>query len=239
MKHKHKLIIFIVSLIIVIIGIICIYWDSKLNKSDNNIQLKDSYSQFGQDIDIIEYLNNKKDGYFVDIGATNGIDISNTYLLEEGHNWNGICIEPQENYYKQLIKNRNCHTDNSLLFSEKGKLVDFSEAGDLGGITSYIDKHTDAKNSKQIKLTTETLTNILVKYNAPTTIDYMSLDTEGSELEILKGIDFDTYKFGIMTIEHNHVEPRRSDIRTFLEEKGYKFYKEKGVDDYYVLFKFV
>ena len=237
MKHKHKLIIFVVSIIIVIIGIICLYW-GELNQTDNNNQLKDSYSQFGQDIDIIEYLNNKTGGYFVDIGATDGINISNTYLLEEGYNWNGICIEPQENYYKQLIKNRSCHTDNSLLFSETGKLVDFSETNNgLAGITSHIDKHTDAKRAKQIKKKTDTLTNILIKYNAPTTIDYMSLDTEGSELEILKGIDFDTYKFGIMTIEHNHVEPRRSDIKKFLEDKGYKIYKEKGVDDYYILFK--
>ena len=62
----------------------------------------------------------------------------------------------------------------------------------------------------------------------------MSLDTEGSELEILKGIDFDKYKFGIMNIEHNNVEPRRTDIRKFLENKRYKFYKEKDVDDYYI-----
>jgi hypothetical protein len=62
----------------------------------------------------------------------------------------------------------------------------------------------------------------------------MSLDTEGSELEILKGIDFDKYKFGIMNIEHNNVEPRRSDIRNFLENKGYKFYKENDYDDFYI-----
>ena len=74
------------------------------------------------------------------------------------------------------------------------------------------------KNQNKLKKT-ETLTNLLIKYNVPKYIDYISLDTEGSELEILKGIDFNTYKFGIMNIEHNYVEPRRSNIRKFLEKK--------------------
>lgn len=200
--------------------------------------LKNTYSQFGQDLDVLNYLKYKKNGYFIDVGATNGIDISNTYLLEKKYNWDGICIEPQDSYYNELIKNRNCYTDNSLLFSEKDKEFDFSETNDgLAGITEYINKHLDAKKSKQVKKITDTLNNILIKYNAPKYIDYMSLDTEGSELEILKGIDFNKYKFGYMTIEHNFVEPQRSDIRHFLENKGYKYYKEKDVDDYYILIK--
>ena len=199
--------------------------------------LKNTYSQFGQDLDVVEYFKHKKKGYFIDVGATNGITGSNTYLLEKKYNWNGICIEPQDNTYHELIRNRDCHTDNSLLFSKKGKTFDFSNAGDLGGITDYIDKHLGAKKSKQTKKTTNTLNNILIKYNAPKYIDYMSLDTEGSELEILKGINFDKYHFGIMNIEHNFMEPRRSDIRKFLENKGYKYYKEKNVDDYYILIK--
>jgi FkbM family methyltransferase len=206
---------------------------------DKNIQfkksLKPSYSQFGQDLDIIEFLNHKQNGYFIDIGAADGIDLSNTYLLENKYNWNGICIEPQNFYYKHLIKNRNCHTDNSLLFSEKGKVFNFSLSNNgLAGITDYIDKHHHVKNSKQTKKTTDTLNNILIKYNAPRYIDYVSLDTEGSELEILKGIDFNKYKIGIMNIEHNFVEPRRTNIRKFLENNGYKFYKEKDVDDFYI-----
>ena len=216
-------------MLIISILIVCIF------NLIGNCLVKTSYSQFGQDTDVLEYLNNKKGGYFVDIGATNGIDISNTYVLEKGHNWNGICIEPQENYYQQLIKNRSCHTDNSVMYSVKGKSITFSATNDeLAGITSHIDKHIHAAKSKQVKLTTDTLTNVLNKYNAPTNIDYMSLDTEGSELEILKGIDFDKYNFGIMTIEHNSVEPRRSDMKKFLENKGYKLYKKGRVDDYYV-----
>jgi len=231
---NKKIVLLIVILIVFLI--LCGCWWYKRNKNIQFIKtLKPTYSQYGQDLDIIKYLNHKQNGYFIDVGATDGIDISNTYLLEKKYNWNGICIEPQEFYYKNLIKNRDCHTDNSLLFSEKGKLFDFSLTNNgLAGITDYIDAHHHAKNSKQTKKTTDTLNNLLIKYNAPRYIDYMSLDTEGSELEILKGIDFDKYKFGIMNIEHNNVEPRRTDIRKFLENKRYKFYKEKDVDDYYI-----
>jgi FkbM family methyltransferase len=227
---------YIIGFVIIVILLIVIWY--KNYKYQQFIKtLKYTYSQFEQDLDVIKYFKHKKNGYFIDVGATNGIDISNTYLLEKKYNWNGICIEPHDSTYNDLIRNRDCHTDNSLLFSEKGKEFDFSNAGDIGGITDYIDKHIRAKNSKQTKKTTDTLNNILIKYNAPKYIDYMSLDTEGSELEILKGIDFNKYKFGIMNIEHNFVEPRRSDIRHFLENKGYKYYKEKDVDDYYILIK--
>ena len=64
--------------------------------------------------------------------------------MEKKYNWDGICIEPQDSYYNELIKNRNCYTDNSLLFSEKDKEFDFSETNDgLAGITEYINKHLD------------------------------------------------------------------------------------------------
>jgi len=84
-------------------------------------------------------------------------------------------------------------------------------------------------------MTTNTLNNILNKYNAPTTIDYMSLDTEGSELEILKGLDLDKYKIRYINIEHNHIEPRRSEMRKLLESKGYTYYRENEFDDDYIL----
>ena len=220
--------------IIVLLILLCFWYYNKYRKNKFIKSLGNSYSQIGQDLDVINYFKNKKNGYFIEIGATNGIDLSNTYLLEKKYDWDGICIEPQDSYYNKLVQNRDCYTDNSLLFSEKGKEFDFSNANELGGITDYIDKWTSAKESEQVKKISETLNNILIKYNAPKYIDYMSLDTEGSELEILKGIDFDKYKFGFMTIEHNEVEPRRTEINNFLINKGYKYYKENQFDDYYI-----
>lgn len=214
-----------------IIVIVCFIFNLK----DLDVTLLDTYSQFGQDIDVLEYLNYKENGYFIEVGAYDGIELSNTYLLEKKYNWEGLCIEPQEYFYQKLKDNRNCYNDNSLIYSVAGKILDFSDSGDgLSGITDNIVKYEHVKNSKQVKKKTETLNNLLIKYNLPNKIDYLSIDTEGSELEVLKGINFDNYEFSIITIEHNNIESQRKEIRTFLESKGYKFYKEKNVDDYYI-----
>ena len=81
---------------------------------------------------------------------------------------------------------------------------------------------------------TKTLTTIMNENNAPTFIDYLSIDTEGSELKILEGIDFDKYTFGYINIEHNYVEPRRTQMRKKLLENGYKYLGENKFDDIYV-----
>jgi FkbM family methyltransferase len=215
-----------------IIVIVCFIFN--LRWKDKSL-LKETYSQIGQDINVINYFKHKENGYFIDIGATNGIDINNTYLLEKKYGWNGICIEPQSSYWSDLKKNRKCYVDNSMLYSDEGIECDFSEAGVLGGITKHIDKHIQSKKSNQVKMISNTLNNILNKYNAPTSIDYMSLDTEGSELEILKGLDFDKYKIKYINVEHNYIEPRRSEIRKLLESKGYIYHKENQWDDDYIL----
>jgi FkbM family methyltransferase len=200
-----------------------------------------SYSQLGQDLDVLKFYNEKRDGYFVEIGAYNGIEISNTYLLESQYGWKGICSEPIPKQYELLTHNRlNSHCDNNALYSESGLTLSFDIANDnfFSGISNNIDiekYHMVYKNKTQINVTTITLTELLEKYNAPSFIEYLSIDTEGSELEILKGCDFNKYKFGFITIEHNYIEPRRTKIRDFLVSKGYSYLKENQWDDDYVL----
>ena len=74
---------------------------------------------------------------------------------------------------------------------------------------------------------------MLIKCNAPRFIDYLSLDTEGSEYEILKALDFDKYTIGLIDVEHNFVEPRRSQIKELLISKGYVYLRENHADDMY------
>ena len=73
-----------------------------------------------------------------------------------------------------------------------------------------------------VELTTVTLGEILDRINAPSFIHFMSLDIEGAELEALKGVPFDRYRFGAMAIEHNDEEPKRTDLVKFLGEQGYR-----------------
>ena len=215
------------------------YYLTHLPKRQKNNQK--SYSQLGQDLDVLKFYNGKTDGYFVEIGAYNGIALSNTYLLESQYNWKGICSEPIPKQYELLTQNRlNSHCDNNALYSKSGLTLSFDVANDnfFSGISDHIDveKYYIVNNNKtQINVTTITLTELLEKYDAPSFIEYLSIDTEGSELEILKGCDFNKYKFGFITIEHNYVEPRRTEIRNFLTSKGYSYFKENKWDDDYVL----
>lgn len=185
-----------------------------------------SYSQLGQDLWILEKTNNKIGGFFLDVGAYDGMHISNTYLLETEFDWNGVCVEPSS-IYNQLSTNRKCQTDRICVYSKSNENIEFHETilnMELSGIkTSFrYDEHTETrKHHKTYSVSTISLTDLCIKYNCPSYIDYLSLDTEGSELEILLYHNFDLYKFGYITIEHNKDKTYKQEIQEFLESKKY------------------
>ena len=198
-----------------------------------------NYSQIGQDLEVLKIYNNKKDGFFIEIGASDGIELSNTYLLEKMYNWKGICVEPIPRRFNLLCKNRpNSLCYDYAVYNKSNTQVVFDIANNydlLSGISSNIDCHTRAVNSNktQIIKNTISLNDLLELSNAPLFIDYLSLDTEGSELEILKSVDLQKYTFGLIDIEHNFIEPRRTQIRDLLTSNGYEFIRENRWDDSY------
>lgn len=198
-----------------------------------------SFSQLGQDIAVLKYYNNKTDGFFIEIGASDGIEISNTYLLEKDYNWKGICVEPIPYRFEALVTNRpNSHCTNQAVYgvSNLDLIFDICVGGDgLSGISKHIDcyKQKVDASKEQIIVKTISFNDLLEKYNAPSFIEYLSLDTEGSEFEILKSFDFNKYTIGLIDIEHNFVEPRRTQIRNLLTSNGYEFIRENHVDDCY------
>lgn len=202
---------------------------------------RESYSQLGQDLAVVRHYQGMREGFFVEVGAYDGIALSNTYLLETQYAWSGICIEPIPEKYEKLVKNRKAICSNKALYSMSGLELVFDNATDamLSGISSHIDchKHIVNRSKKQITVETLTLTDLLDQHNAPKFIEYMSLDTEGSELEILRGLDFNRYQFGLIDLETNYVEPRRSQIRHLLTSNGYDFLRQNQFDDVYVLKK--
>ena len=194
----------------------------------------ESYSQLKQDINVISFFNNKNNLYFIDIGANDGKKLSNTFLLEKKYNWGGICSEPLPKAFEQLIKCRNVICDNNAVFSESDLSLEFSECNLLSGITKFIDRHKHAKKGNKIIVNTITLQNLLDNYNAPKTIHYLSLDTEGTELEILNSVDFSTYTFLYINLEHNYIEPRRTKMKKLLLNNGYLYKGENKWDDDYI-----
>jgi FkbM family methyltransferase len=198
-----------------------------------------SYAQLSQDIVVLLATNYKRNGFFVEFGATNGVDLSNTYLLETQYGWKGILAEPATIWHEDLKKNRTADIEDSCVWTSSGQslLFDMVEKPELSTVSSFSksDNHAVKRVQKETyEVNTISLEDLLKKYNAPKQIDYLSVDTEGSEYEILKCFDFDKYDISIISVEHNHTS-NRDKLFTLLTEQGYKrkFTRLSKWDDWY------
>lgn len=185
------------------------------------------FSQIGQDAWIVDdVFPSKMHGYFVDVGAYDGIQFSNTFTLEK-IGWDGICIEPGHSFQK-LKENRKCICTNDLICNTQKDVIFVDD--DL--YSSFkVNRH---ERSRYRNLHGNTLTSVLEAHGAPTFIEYLSIDTEGAELEVLEGLDLNKYKIGSMTIEHNFAVDHRSKIRAFLKSHGYRVAREVQQDDWFL-----
>ena len=191
------------------------------------------HSQVGQDRFLNERVfHNKRNGIFVDIGAYDGVTISNTLFYETGLNWSGICIEPLPDVFQKLKKNRSCICINACIGQING-MVHFSRihspilsgADMLSGMTNTYDPRSDideyllqySGKVENLVLPSRKLNDVLNEHKIQT-IDYLSIDTEGGELLILQSIDFDRYNIHVMTVENNYKD---NSIREFLATKGF------------------
>ena len=200
----------------------------------------DSKSQYRQDLFVLSELDFKRDGYFVEFGATNGVDLSNTHLLERRFGWKGILAEPAKCWHQDLRRNRSAYLEEACVWRESGVSLRFSEVeyAELStiGVFRGSDRYGRARSrAKTYDVTTISLNDLLEKFNAPQRIDYLSIDTEGSEYEILRGFNFDRRRFSVITCEHNFT-PAREKLYELLTQKGYvrKHENLSQFDDWYV-----
>ena len=192
----------------------------------------------GQELqDMYAYLwfRGKRDGFFIDIGAYDGVTISNTYSLEE-IGWKGICIEPVPNVFEKLIQNRKCECINaavSHLDTMDNKFI--QTKGGRSGFTRNMSPAKQIAAEKEgiiaeINVKSITFDAAMSNYKSEY-IDFMSIDVEGSELEILKTINFNKYKFGLIAVENNQTRQKGDEqLRPFMKSRGYKVLLNVGVD---------
>ena len=211
---------------------------SMVEKVINSLQ--ESRAQFRQDVFALAESEFKREGYFVEFGATDGVTGSNSYLLESQFGWKGVLAEPATRFHSDLVANRSCVLDFRAVWSRSGELLPFKEAkiGALSTFQFLESKDQYRRYRKQGKLyTVETvsLLDLLDQAGAPEEIDYLSIDTEGSELALLRSFDFSRYRFNAITVEHNFSRNRAA-IKDCLERAGYRQVHEdiSGVDDWYV-----
>jgi hypothetical protein len=189
------------------------------------------YSQNCQDYWVYTELNNYKNGYFVDIGAANGIFISNTYFLEKNLNWNGICVEPNKYLLPDLHKNRTCIIDESVIGFD-GQILqyigyDSNIHTQMYSYTSNVilDKYDSCLTNVSKYIETKTsisINSLLEKHKSPEIIHYLSVDINNNDIEVLKNffLTNKTRKILLITVEHND-EMQANELNEFLSDYNY------------------
>lgn len=198
-----------------------------------------SSSQLLQDLWVDYEFGGKRGGYFVEFGASDGTTFSNTLYLERELGWRGILAEPARTAHPFLAR-RGCHVDRRCVWIESGRRLLFNECRpvDHSTIDSYSDGDSHAESRRdgtRYEVETVSLDDLLTHWRAPRRIDYLSVDTEGSELDILRAFDFSAWDVGVISVEHNYTD-RRQALFDLLTGRGYrrKFEALSRADDWYV-----
>jgi len=195
-----------------------------------------SRSQMRQDVVVLSALNFKRGGYFVEFGAANGLDLSNTWLLEKEFGWTGLLAEPGRVWHEDLRRNRDCVIDTRCVAPRTGEKVSFTLAPrfENSGLSEFVPRRRQIRG-KQYEVETVSFNDLLAEHGAPEIIDYASVDTEGSENAIMEAFDFSRHKFRFFSVEHNW-EPRREHMYDLMTSNGYKRVHEElsRCDDWYV-----
>ncbi|HZL59422.1 MAG TPA: FkbM family methyltransferase [Stellaceae bacterium] len=202
-----------------------------------------SFSQHGQDLFVYEtfFKDRAEPGVFVDVGAYDGVTFSNTLLFER-HGWRGICIEPLPSVFEKLKANRSAVCLNCAVSDRSGRAA-FVEADMPGGyekmysgLRANFDEHharlirEHGSNVRTYEIQVRTLREILEAHSART-VDYLSVDTEGSEWKILRDFDLVAFDVKVLSVENN---TRDEKIRLHLAKRGFRqIHVFAGFDELY------
>lgn len=194
-----------------------------------NGPVKHNYrSQLGQDFICAGAFERKRAGIFVEIGAHDGITLSNTYYLEKELGWDGLCVEPNADSFDLLRKNRLCCCVRAAAGALNADQVTFVKAsGEMSSMSALADVFDQSRFdtlNQTFPGTTETVqvemkrTQDLLDYACLSSIDYLSVDTDGNELDVLRGIDWDRTSITMITVEDLN---RTGEIHNLLKSLGY------------------
>jgi len=195
-------------------------------------------SEVGQDRFVnSHFFKDKKEGFFVDIGAHEGVKNSNTLYFEQ-LGWKGICFEPDPRNFKKLKRTRHCILYQKAVGKEKG-IANFIKHPTCTWV-SGLDRTYESEHRKIfevedgskhfIQVEVVNLNDILRKHNVKR-IDFLSIDTEGAEEEIISSINFDEFQIDVITLENNYSKPF---FKRYLASKGYRYVTNLHKDEVFV-----
>tara|TARA_R110000824_G_scaffold188312_3_gene369641 strand:- start:32 stop:676 length:645 start_codon:yes stop_codon:yes gene_type:complete len=209
-----------------------------------NYKPKDGYyGQFSTDSLVELYFLGKTQGTCVEVGAANGHRGSNTLYFEK-MGWRTLCIEPNPKYFKLVEETRKeavqyaCGSANmeSVPFTvfDIGQRNIMSSVSGLKPDQRLVQEHLDKKlinEQYQVNVEVRTLNDILQEANFDKKIDFISIDTEGTELDVLKGLDLNQWDISLLLVENNYNDP---DIEQYLNEFGYIKDARWKINDFYI-----
>ena len=183
------------------------------------------HGQLLQDAWVLSMTGMQRNAYFVEFGALDGTAHSNTLLLERDFGWTGVLVEPSRKYHERLRGTRRATVDVRCVAGRSNERVQFLECGDLSTMWGYgeSDRHraVRARATEVTEVVTVSLNDLLTEHRAPREPDFLSIDTEGSELDILRAFDFSGHRPRLMCVEHNHTSAER-EIDRLLARHGYR-----------------
>jgi FkbM family methyltransferase len=194
----------------------------------------------------LEKYVNYDGGYFVELGANDGVTQSNSLYFEKYRNWRGLLVEPVPQNFLKCRQNRSsrdsiyCVACVSFDYDQEFVRIAYSNlmSTPVSLESDIQDPRAHATVGKQFLGNSETmfefgavartLNSLLLDSNAPKLIDFLSLDVEGAELEVLKGVDHQAFRFKYILVECRDL-PRLS---AYLENQGYRFAEQLSGQDY-------
>lgn len=202
--------------------------------------MKQYYGQHGEDQYIESFFGEDYVGTCVEVGAYNGVDMSNTYFFEK-KGWKTLCIEANPVEFQKCSTVREqciqCAVSDTDLPDDQAFQVYYIN-DTTSGVSSLVPDprlvhqlESIIEKQETIHVPVRTLTTILQENNFPTDIDFISIDTEGTEAEVLRGIDFSIYHPRMLVVENNFQD---RDCETYLSQYGYKRVHRLNVNDFFV-----
>lgn len=202
---------------------------------------------------IEAYLNHffREPGFFLEIGCWDGELISQTAWLEWERGWTGLCVDPFARHFER----RSCMVCRKAVSDQPSAIREFvkvSKDRRNGGDVSYFSGFIDVVKAKRhwdlisqhcdyelVEVLTITMEDLYTEYELPAYIDFLSVDTEGSELEIFESIDFKKWSYGMIMFEHNEDDTVRRRVGNLLKSNDYLLVGALHLDDVYVSRKVV
>jgi FkbM family methyltransferase len=191
-----------------------------------------TYSQWGEDVAVWDFFHRATRGFFVEVGANEPSNLSQTLLLEQ-KGWTGILVEPQPACCERLRRLRpHSRVVQAACGSpaQRGKaLFRVASQSDRSSLAA-LEPEDDVEFTSTISVDMVTLDEVLERAGNPQ-IDFLSIDVEGGELEVLSGFDLAKHAPALMLLE-DHVENLR--LHSYMKAHGYKLVRRTGSNNWYV-----